>query len=187
MEIEFEATFLKIDKDEIRVRLKKVGAKLMYPETLFKRDIFDTPNLIEGGWLRVRKEANKITMSLKMVNGSKITDQKEIELQIDNYENGVNFLESIGARHKSYQETKRELWRLNGADITIDTWPGLSPILEIEGKNEEIVKNVSNLLEFDYSQAYFGAVDILYQAELGISKEIINNLPIITFENPPKL
>lgn len=187
MKTEFEATFLKINKEDIRAKLKKVGAKLIHPEILLKRDVFDPPNLIEGGWLRVRQEANKVTLSLKKVDGDKITNQKELELQIDDYQNGVEFLKSIGAKHKSYQETKREHWRLNDIDITIDTWPGLFPILEIEGKNEEAVKYVSILLGFDYVQAYFGAVDILYQEELGISKEIINNLPIITFENSPRL
>lgn len=125
-------------------------------------------------------------MSLKVVVGDKIEDQKEVELQINDYEQGVEFLKSIGAIHKSYQETKRELWRLNNVDITIDTWPGLSPLVEIEGENESLVKQVAEVLGFNYSEAHFGAVDVVYEAELDIPKEIINSLPIITFENPPK-
>ena len=186
MKTEFEATFLKINKDELRSKLKEVKAELIFPEILFKRDVFEPPNEIKGGWLRVRQEVNKVTMSLKVVDGVKITDQKEIELQIDDYQQGVDFLSSIGAKHKSYQETIRELWRLNDTDITIDTWPGLSPILEIEGSDEKTVKSVCDILDFDYSQAYFGGVDVLYEAELKIPRNVINNLPIITFENPPK-
>ena len=109
-----------------------------------------------------------------------------MELKIDNYEQGLEFLKSIGALHKSYQETKREMWRLDGVDITIDTWPGLNPFVEIEGGSEVAVKNTSKILGFDYAQAFFGAVDVVYKEELGIPEKVINHLPIITFENPPK-
>lgn len=186
MQTEFEATFLQVDKDEMRARLKVVGAVLVYPETLLKRDVFEPPVLINGGWLRVRREANGVSMSLKVVDGDKIENQKEVELKIDSYENGVDFLSAIGARHKSYQETKRELWRLMDADVTIDTWPGLKPLVEIEGDDEVVVKKVAVALGFDYHKAYFGAVDVVYEKELGISVEEINKLPIITFENPPR-
>lgn len=185
MQTEFEAAFLKVDKDLVRECLKQAGATLVYPESLFKRDVFDPPIHVKGAWLRVRKEPDKITMSLKVVDGDKIEDQKEVELIINDYEQGVEFLKSIGAPHKSYQETKRELWRLNGVEITIDTWPGLNPLVEVEGESEATVKDVSEVLGFDYSQAHFGAVDVVYEAELGIPKKVINKLPIITFENPP--
>lgn len=187
MQTEFEAAFTKVDKDLVRECLKKASAVLIYPETLFKRDVFDPPISIKGGWLRVRKEADKITMSLKVVDGDKIEDQKETELIIDDYEKGVEFLMAIGATHKSYQETKRESWNLNGVDITIDTWPGLQPLVEIEGKSEEVVQRVSEVLGFDYSQAIFGAADVVYEMELGIPKKVINQMPVITFENPPTL
>ena len=186
MQIEFEAAFLKIDKDDMRRRLKEVGAVLVYPETLLKRDVFDPPLPIKGGWLRVRKEADGTTMSLKVVDGDKIENQKEVELKIDNYKQGVEFLSAIGARHKSYQETKRELWNFLDTRVTIDTWPGLQPFLEIESDGEEKVKEAAVALGFDYTQARFGAVDVVYMEELNIPFHIINQMPIITFENPPQ-
>lgn len=186
MQTEFEATFLSVDKEEIRGRLKKLGAKLIYPEYLMKRVVFNPPIVEHGVWLRVRQEAEKITMSIKKVLGDKISDQKEVQLTIDNFENGVAFLTAMGAPRKSYQETKRELWILDGVEITIDTWPGLNPLVEIEGVSEEIVKLISEKMGFDYSKAYFGAVDGVYVKELGMVKGVINNhTPEITFENPP--
>jgi adenylate cyclase class 2 len=148
--------------------------------------VFDPPLPIKGGWLRVRQEADGVTMSLKIVDGDKIENQKEIELEIDNYKQGVEFLLAIGARHKSYQETKRELWNFMNTQVTIDTWPGLQPFVEIEGDNEEVVTQAALALGFDYSKAYFGAVDVVYEAELGIPFKVINQMPIITFENPPQ-
>lgn len=186
MQTEFEATFLSVNKEEIRKRLQSADAELIYPEYLMKRVVFNPAIPEHGVWLRVRQEAEKTTMSVKKVIGDKITDQKEIQLTVDSFENGLAFLIAVGAQQKSYQETKRELWILDDVDITIDTWPGLNPLVEVEGKNEEMVKTVSKKLGFDYASAYFGAVDGVYVKELGIAKGVINNhTPEITFENPP--
>ena len=38
---EIEATFINIDKDQLRAKLKELGAKLLQPETLMRRTIFD--------------------------------------------------------------------------------------------------------------------------------------------------
>ena len=43
MDIEYEATFINIGKDKIRTKLKKAGAKLIRPEFLQKRTVFNLP------------------------------------------------------------------------------------------------------------------------------------------------
>lgn len=189
MYTEFEATFTNIDKDDIRNRLKNAGAKLIRPEFMQKRVVFNLPqgHEIPGGWLRVRDEGDKITMSLKIVNGDKIEDQKETQLTVNSFDEAATILETIGCDKKAYQESKRELWELDGAEITIDEWPFLEPFVEIEGKSEEEVKNVSEKLNFDYSKAKFCAVDVLYSEKYGISQDKINNhTPEILFngQNP---
>jgi adenylate cyclase class 2 len=148
MQIEYEATFYPVDKDEIRARLKEAQAKLLKAEFLQKRYVFSLPrgNEIPGGWLRVRDEGDKITMSLKVVNGEKIEDQKEICLQVDNFEQALSLLETIGCDKKAYQETKRELWNIDGVDICLDEWPWLEPFIEIEGQSEDEVKRVSDVI-----------------------------------------
>jgi adenylate cyclase class 2 len=191
MEIEYEATFDNIEKEEIRSKLKKIGAKLIKAEFLQRRTVFHLPtgHEIEGGWLRVRDEGNKNTMSLKVINGNKIEDQKELCLEINDFNKAVNFLELIGCEKKAYQESKRELWEIDGVEITIDEWPFLEPYIEIEGKTEKAVKIVSEKLGFNYKDAIFGCVDLLYTKKYGVSKEYINNLtPRIVFgENNPFL
>ena len=188
MEIEFEATFLDIDKDKVRKKLKEVGAKLVKPEFLQKRVVFNLPGERgTGRWLRVRDEKDKITMSFKSINGNKIEDQKEINLVIDNFERGVEFLEKITCQRKSYQENKREIWMIEDVEICIDEWPFLEPFVEIEGKSEEKVKKVSKLLGFDYSRAWFCATGLIYSKKYNIPSEVINNdIPKIVFdmENP---
>jgi len=189
MEIEYEATFININKDEYRQKLKQIGAKLVKPEFLQRRVVFHLPSghEIKGGWLRVRDESDKTTMSLKIVDGDKIEDQKELCLKIDNFDNGVDFLSKIGCERKAYQENKRELWMLDDVEITIDEWPFLEPYLEVEGKSEEKVKAVAQKLNLDYSQAMFCSVAPIYSKKYGIPEEVINNAtPELLFggENP---
>jgi adenylate cyclase class 2 len=184
MSIEYEATFLNIDKNEIRQRLKRVGAELIKPEFLQKRFVFNLPGKQgTASWLRVRDEADKITMSLKSIEGNKIEDQKEINLTIDSFDRGVELLEAIGCQRKSYQETKRELWKLDGVEICLDEWPFLEPFVEVEGQSEEEVKAVSQKLGFDYSKALFCAVGLIYSQKYNLPVEVIDNeTPKIVFE-----
>lgn len=187
MNIEYEATFINVNKDEVRARLKKAGATLVKPDFLMKRVVFELPvgHEIPGGWLRVRDEGDKISMSLKVVDGDKIENQKEIYLKIDNFDEGIKFLETIGAKQKAFQESRRELWTLDNVEITIDEWPYLEPYVEIEGKSEEEIKDVSKKLDFDYTQALFCSVDTLYNKKYGVPFEVINHQTRrITFTDP---
>lgn len=185
MQVEYEATFTDIDKGEIRNRLLSVGANLEREEFLQRRTVFHLPvgNDIKGGWVRVRDEGDKITMSVKVVDGSGIEDQKESCLVVDNYQEAETFLQVIGCTRKSYQETRRELWRLDEAEVTIDTWPFLEPFIEVEGASEAVVKAVSEKLGMNWNLAKFCAVDVLYAEKYGISTDQINNkTPEILFE-----
>lgn len=185
MNIEYEATFPDVDKREVREQLLAVGATLVKPEFLQKRVVFNMPkgHEIPGGWVRVRDEGDRITMSLKVVDGERIENQKEICLKVDSFDEGVNLLLSLGCVKKSYQETRRELWTLDDTEVTIDEWPFLHPFVEVEGKSEATVRAVSEKLGFDYFQALFGAVDILYIRQYPyLTKKRINLAPRIVFE-----
>lgn len=186
MQTEFEATFIEINPAEIREKLRQLGASCIKPETLMRRVVFHPPAGLEG-WLRVRDEGDVITLSLKQITGSKIEDQKEIMLRIHDFTSGVALMEALGARKKAFQETRREAWLLGNVEITIDTWPGLEPFVEVEGPSEESVRTMAGKLGLDYGQALFGAVDVVYQKKLGIPPDVSNmQTPEITFENPPQ-
>ena len=93
MSIEYEATFLNVDKNDIRKRLKKTKARLLKPEFLQKRVVFNLPNKSGGySWLKVRNEGDKITMSFKKHDGNKIKDQEEVDLIINDFKKGIEFL-----------------------------------------------------------------------------------------------
>ena len=189
MEIEYEATFPNINKDEMRERLKNAGAILVRPEFLQKRIPFYLPKEKRSkyNFARVRDEGDKITMSFKSFGDGKIEDQKEICLTVNSFDNAVEFLKQIGCKSKSYQESKREIWKLDNVEIMIDEWPFLEPFVEIEGKSETEVKSVSEKLGFDYSRALFCACDKLYREKYNLAdNEIVNKALKIVFdmENP---
>lgn len=196
MKIEYEATFENVNKDLVRLKLKEIGAILVRPEFLQKRVTLNMPKdiNIQGGWLRVRDEGNKTTLTLKTVHGDGIESQKEILLEVNDFDQAVELLTSLACEKKAYQENKRELWKLNDVEITIDEWPFLEPYVEIEGQSEEVVRATSQELGFDYSSALFGTVSTLYSKKYNLSEASINNnIPRIVFDmdnpfipTPPK-
>lgn len=188
MDTEYEATFTSINKDKVREKLTSIGATCKRPEFPQKRIAFNLPPEIHtpDTWLRVRDEQDKITMTLKKIVGKNIEDQKELEIEISDFETGVRILEEIGCQRKALQETKRELWEHGGVEIMIDTWPHLEPFIEIEGKTEQKVREVSEKLDFNWNEARFCAVGTLYAEKYGITEEAVNHAPEILFdsENP---
>lgn len=187
--IEYEATFTNINKDTVRQILKKNGAALVKNEYLQRRTVFTLPEDKDSDstWLRVRDEGDRITMSFKIVDGNKIADQKEICVEVSDYNEAVALLKAIGCQEKAYQETKRELWRIGKVEITIDQWPFLEPFVEVEGKSEDKVRQVSEKIGFDWKKAKFCAIGTLYKEKYGLSLDEINNkTPRIIFnmENP---
>lgn len=187
MNTEFEATFLHHDPAVVRQKLSAIGARCVAPERVLRRTVFHPPQSAPNTWLRVRDEGDRITMSIKRTDSADIAGQKEVEMTITDFAAGVQFLEAVSARQKAYQETKRESWQHGSVQIEIDTWPGLAPFVEIEGPTEAAVKQMAEELGFDYTTAVFGPVGLIYQQELGIPIEVINNhTPEITFERPPQ-
>jgi len=189
MDIEWEAKFSNINKDKLRKRLRALGAKLANREFLQRRATFLLPkgHEVEGAWVRVRAEADKVTMTFKVVSGAKISDQKETTLTVNEFERARLFLQNIGCAEKSYQENKRELWILDDIEVTLDEWPFLEPFVELEGKSENEVKRASEKLGFDWDKAIFGSTHLLTSKKYGIPEDILNNkIPKIVFdmENP---
>lgn len=188
MKKEIEATFLSVDKDDVRKKLKAIGFELQTSEYLMRRKTFDFSRVAPGRnkWGRVRQESDKVTMTVKEVRGSGINDTYEVELVVNDFDTASAFFEACNIPAKAFQENKREVWRRDGIEVTIDTWPALNPFVEVEAESEGLVRKVSDELGFDFGKAVFGSIDIVYEKELGIPAETIIKLPEITFVNPPK-
>lgn len=183
MELELEAVFLDIDKDDLRKRLTENNATLIQPEILMKKTIFDTG---QHSYIRVRDEGQRITITYKDVfDATRIDGTKEINLTVNNFEHAVEFIKTLGVRPKAEQETMRESWVLDGVEIDIDTWPWLPTYVEIEGPTTEEVKRVSELLGFNFQNARFGSVDETYKLYYNVTNDDINYCPEIKFTPVP--
>lgn len=181
---EIEAKFFIDNKDDIRKKLCNVGLKLKSKEHLMKRKCFHTDNNGNGVWIRVRDEGNKITMTYKKVVENNINGIEEIELVVDNFDNACEFISKTDFFEVSYQETLREVWENEEVEIVIDTWPCLQNYIEIEARNEEIVKKYAKLLNFDFDkEAFFGGVAVLYEKQYSIPQNVVNNIPLIKFDD----
>ena len=75
-------------------KLKGINAKLIHPERFMIRECFDYPDSsLEkiGGWVRVRDEGDKITMSYKQLNDRTLHGTKEVSVVVDNFNLTCNF------------------------------------------------------------------------------------------------
>ncbi len=188
MSTEIEAKFVDVDLVAVRARLREIGATLVHPEILMRRQVFDYPDkrlYAVGGWVRVRDEGEYVTLSYKQVNDRTLHGTEEITLTVDTFESTNAFLQAIGMQMKSSQETKREKWMYGGVEITIDTWPWIPTFVEIEGASEEVVMQTAQDLGFDWSKALYGSVEPVYQMHYDVTEEEIDHWESITFVPTP--
>lgn len=189
MQTEIEAKFIQQDHNAVRAKLKSLGAELVMAERTMRRANFDFPDLrlndTQGGWVRVRDEGDKITLSYKQSDDTTVTGMQEVNLVINDFEEAIQFLKAVGiTRQKALQETKRESWQLDGVAIELDTWPWLKPFVEIEAPTQEKLEQTAKLLGYSMQDALFGSVVPAYQAEYDITSDEMANWPEYKFSMP---
>lgn len=189
MQTEIEAKFLRVDFDDVRKRLQAAGAVCDQPMRMMRRKTYDYPgNRLSNefnGWVRVRDEGDKVTLSYKQLNDRTLHGTKEITLVVDDFASADSFLLAIGLEQKSYQETKRESWHLGDVQIELDEWPWIKPTIEIEGPNETAVRAAAEQLGFNFEDALFGSVEVAYQAEYDVTEDEIDGWEVVTFTPVP--
>lgn len=188
MRQEIECKFLNVSHDDIRSKLRALGAELVTPMRLMHRTMFDYPDRrfqekTPKQRLRIRDEDDKVTITYKRSNGNY---PYEAETTIGSYEEMEKILIAVGLENYSYQESKRETWYYNETEIELDEWPWIKPYIEIEGKSEESIKETAKKLGFDWADAKFGSVDTVYMDQFpGMTvDESVGDLPEVRFDMP---
>lgn len=188
MKPEIEAKFLNVDHEILRAKLKEIGAECVHPMRLMKRQGYDFPDgrlrATNNGWVRIRDEGDKITMSYKQLNNRELDGTHEVQLTIDSFQAAGDFLHALGLQQGVYQETKRESWRLGGLEVELDEWPWVRPYIEMEGPDESALKDLAAKLGLDWKKVCHGSVEIVYRGEYDVTDKEINDIPVITFEEP---
>lgn len=186
MKPEIEVKFVDIDIDEIRGRLEGLAAVCEQPMRDMRRAVYEPDELAaRDAFVRVRDEGDKVSLTYKQFEGRHLHSAKEIETTVGSFEAAVQILEQLGFAPKSYQESRRETWRIDETEVVIDEWPHLRPYVEIEGISEEAVRTVASKLGFEWGLAVFGTVTSVYQLQYpkGDAAKLIT-CPRIEFGQP---
>ncbi len=166
MQTEIEVKFLDIDIDDIRARLRVAGAVCEQPMRMMRRVTINTPEMeANKGYLRVRDEGNKVTLTYKQFDSMSVDGAKEIELQVSSFDAAIELLAQAGLKHTSFQETRRETWKLDEVEVVLDEWPWLNPYMEIEGASEQLLQAAAERLGLAWDNAAFGDVMVAYRAQ----------------------
>ncbi|RYZ80310.1 MAG: CYTH domain-containing protein [Proteobacteria bacterium] len=191
MNSEIEAKFVNVDHDDVRKKLKSVGAICEHQMRLMRRSVFHNDTMVgKDAYVRVRDEGDKVTMTYKQFDdATSINGVREIETIVGDFETAVAILEQTGLSKDTYQETKRETWMLDDVEVVLDRWPWVDPYIEIEGPSEERVRSVAEALKFEWDDAVFGGAASVYVLKYPMmgdqAAEIINRkTPVIRFEDP---
>jgi adenylate cyclase class 2 len=187
MKTEYEAKFTNVDIEAVRAQLKNTGATLEKPMRLMRRVTIDTPELkAKDAFVRVRDEGDRVTMTYKQFAALSVDGAKEHEIIVNDFDEAIALLAAAGLPHGSFQESKRETWMLDGAEVVIDEWPWLQPYIEVEGESVEHVKEVSAKLGFNWDDAVFGDVMAAYRQQYPhlTEQDTVGNIPEVRFGAP---
>lgn len=190
MKTEIEVKFADIDIAAIRNSLKAAGAECEQPMRLMKRALIEEPHHeAEHAFIRVRDEGDKVTLTFKRradQAASSIDSVKELEVEVSDFDKTVELFSEAGWRYKTFQESRRETWKLGDVEVVIDEWPWLEPYIEIEGESEEAIKEVAAKLGLDWSNVIFGHIDALYARYYEFLDGVrgVIDLPEVRFTDP---
>lgn len=192
MDIEIEAKFLNCTHEDIRQKLRSIGAHCEFPVRLMRRAIIDYPDRrlqtsIPNSYIRVRDEGDKTTLTYKQFDSLSVDGAREIEVVVDSFLKTVDVFTAAGLEVVSMQESKRETWKYKEREVVLDEWPWLNPYIEIEGESEESLKDLATKLELRWTDAVFGDVMVAYRAQYPYLtvEQTIGKLPEVRFNTPP--
>lgn len=187
MAIEFEGRILDIDYDKFIEKVKLLGGKLKQKLTLYKRSVFNLCD-IKRGFVRVRDEGDKVTMTAKLYKNPQFPEEYELQLK-DSFEHGQAFLEALNLTKKAYHETMREKWSIYKrntelCEIAIDFIPGLPVYAELECKTKKDLQQTAKMLDIPMSQLSYGGYGKVFAHYYDMAENEINNvIPSLTFNN----
>ena len=167
MDTEIEVKFCRVDFDDIRTKLREHGGVCEQPMRTMRRTVLDGGSLREGkdSYVRVRDEGHRVTMTYKQFDSLSLHGAKEIEFEVGDYQKAVDLLVQTGLSASTQQETRRENWRVGDVEVMLDEWPWLDPYIEIEGPDEDSVRELSEKLGFSWEDAVFGDVMAAYRVQ----------------------
>lgn len=148
MPLEYEYRYQdgNFDKNEIRSRLKELGA-VKHGHWLFKVQVFTNPLVENTPYIRIRDEGHKITMTFKTKGTNEFCNEHEVI--INDFDSGVNIMLGLGCVKRYYYEKLREIWHLDDTEVCWDTNPGRPDLMEVEAKTKKDLDSMIKLLNLE--------------------------------------
>ncbi|MGB3945427.1 MAG: class IV adenylate cyclase [Candidatus Saccharimonadales bacterium] len=164
MQTEIEAKFRIESIEQIRAKLTAVGATCIHPMRLMKRALIEEPHHAnENSFIRIRDEGDRVTLTYKRREAETIHGQKEVEVVVSDFDKTVELFSVAGWQYTTFQESRRETWMIDDAEVVIDEWPWVDPYIEIEADDEATLRAVADKLDVDWNTANLGSVDNFYK------------------------
>lgn len=157
---------------------KSLSQIISFLENKIVEESFSKLKINPNKWIRLRESNNEITMTSKHIlekENSNFQNVIETEFNVSNLEEANTFLESIGIAKRSCQEKIRYSYMYEEAEIEIDIWPMLSPYMEIECDNEDLINDLIDKLNLKENRIVSLNTEQLYR-EIGIDVHSISEL-----------
>ncbi len=138
MKTEYEVRVLEIDHKEMVRKLEELGAEFKF-SALQQRYVYDFNPREENKWIRLRTNGKTTTLTIKDLEAKTIDGTKEQEVEVSDFEGTNEILETLGYKHRGFQQNMRTQYILDGVEIDLDEWPLIPEYMEIEGESEEAV------------------------------------------------
>lgn len=155
---EIETKILEIDIEEVKQKLKSLGAKEIQNTRLFV-DWFRPKEHEQGEvpwFLRIRTDSegnSEITWKGKREFLGASSTKKEINLKIQDPKAASDLFLEFGMSLYGHQEKDRISWLYQDWRFDLDQYPNMPAYLEIEGKSEESIQEAIKLLELVHKVA----------------------------------
>ena len=150
---EIEVRFLEIDPEDLKKKLKNLGAEDLGAD-YFKEILFyhSDPKISDEKrrFIRIRQTKNGAKMTLKHRTEHHEISTKEIEFGIDDAEKARMLLEESGWKLERFVEKKRHSFKLGKVEVDIDLFPQAPYYVELEGESEEDLKEAAKALDLDW-------------------------------------
>lgn len=163
---EIEARFLNIDVLRLKQCLLELGATDHGEVILEEIIIYDSEfkwRDVDRRFIRLRRHGSKTLMTYKHHLTDQIDGVEEIEFEVSDLAKAKLLIERIGLVPFRHQEKRRHSFIFQNVKIDFDTWPGVPTYVELEGENEDEIKNLSSQLGFNWKEAVFDNAKIILE------------------------
>ncbi len=149
---EIEVKVIEIDKKEITRKLIELGAKKIFEGRIFavSYDFTDGSLAEKYSYVRLRKVGEKSFLTYKRkITQEKAKIMKEIETEVDNFDEMNKILLAINLKPTNDYTKKRTSYKIGKVRFEIDEYNKIPPFMEIEAPTLGLINDFIKKLGID--------------------------------------